>query len=244
MSSQSNPEATTAASSALPAVTPARRQFLRVSVRVFLGALVMMFIGAPFVERMPNGELVEAVLLTLVLITGVMAVSSRRATMGLALILVAPALVGKWLNHFWPEQVPPELFITAALIFVTFVITRLLAYIVRAPRVNSEVLCAGIAAYLMLGFVWALAYIVVGRLVPDAFTFSVPANSGHTMQGFTAFYFSFITLTTVGYGDITPVAPAARMLAIMESMTGTLFVGMLIARLVSLYSSQETVSHS
>jgi len=125
----------------------------------------------------------------------------------------------------------------AAVFFVSFVISRLLAYILRAPAVNTEVLCAGISAYLMLGLAWALAYMIVGRLVPDAFNFSVPPNSSHSMLGFTAFYFSFITLTTVGYGDIAPVAPAARMLAIMEAMTGTLFVGMLIARLVSLYSS-------
>jgi voltage-gated potassium channel Kch len=57
------------------------------------------------------------------------------------------------------------------------------------------------------------------------------------MTRFNAFYFSFITLTTVGYGDITPVSPIARMLAVMEAMTGTLFLGVLIARLVSLYSA-------
>lgn len=244
MSNESNLEATSASSSVPVAASPARRRFLRVSVRAFLAALVMLFIASPFVEQIAHGDVVEVVLMTLVLITGVMAVSSRRATMGLALLLVAPALVGKWLNHFWPEQVPPELFVTAALIFVTFVIARLMAYILRAPRVNAEVLCAGISAYLLLGIIWAMAYIVVARLVPNAFTFSAPGN---IMHGFTAFYFSFVTLTTVGYGDICPVAPAARMLTIMESMTGTLFVGMLIARLVSLYSStpsQEPPSHS
>lgn len=232
------------ASSSSAVATPARRRFLRVSVRMFLAALVMLFVIAPFLEQMHNGELVEAVLMTLVLVTGVLTVSSRPITMGLAILLVLPALAGKWLNHFWPDQVVPEFFLTAALIFVSFVISRLLAYILRAPAVNADVLCAGISSYLLLGFAWALAYMVVGRLVPEAFTFSVPANSSHAMLGFTAFYFSFITLTTVGYGDIAPVAPAARMLAIMEAMTGTLFVGMLIARLVSLYSSAPSARAS
>jgi hypothetical protein len=236
MSGLSNPEPTTAPSPGT-AITPARHQLLRVSVRLFLGALVALFVVAPFLEQMRNGELVEAVLMTLVLTTGVLTVSSGRLTMALAILLVLPALVGKWLNHFWPDQVPPGLFLVAAVIFVSFVISRLLAYILRAPAVNNEVLCAGISAYLMLGLAWALAYMVVGQLVPDAFSFSGPAHAAHSMLGFTAFYFSFITLTTVGYGDIIPVAPAARMLAIMEAMTGTLFVGMLIARLVSLYSS-------
>jgi hypothetical protein len=59
------------------------------------------------------------------------------------------------------------------------------------------------------------------------------------MNGFTGFYFSFITLSTVGYGDITPVSRAARWLAAMEAMTGLLYVAVLIARLVSLYSSAK-----
>ena len=61
------------------------------------------------------------------------------------------------------------------------------------------------------------------------------------MAGFNAVYFSYITLTTVGYGDIAPVSNVARMLAITESMSGTLFVGVLIARLVSLYSTPSPV---
>jgi voltage-gated potassium channel len=57
------------------------------------------------------------------------------------------------------------------------------------------------------------------------------------MTRFNAFYLSFMTLTTVGYGDITPVSKVARMLAIMESMSGTLFIGVLIARLVALHTA-------
>ncbi len=60
------------------------------------------------------------------------------------------------------------------------------------------------------------------------------------MSGFTGFYFSFVTLSTVGYGDITPVSKVARMLAAMEAMTGLLYVAVLIARLVSLYSSPKS----
>ena len=60
------------------------------------------------------------------------------------------------------------------------------------------------------------------------------------MSGFTGFYFSFVTLSTVGYGDITPVSRIARMLAAMEAMTGLLYVAVLIARLVSLYSTPKS----
>jgi hypothetical protein len=60
------------------------------------------------------------------------------------------------------------------------------------------------------------------------------------MNGFNGFYFSFITLSTVGYGDITPVSRIARWLAAMEAMTGLLYVAILISRLVGLYSSAKS----
>ncbi|PYL60471.1 MAG: hypothetical protein DMF31_04465 [Verrucomicrobia bacterium] len=108
------------------------------------------------------------------------------------------------------------------------------------PPVTSEVLCASISAYLMLGLIWTLAYWLVDRLTPGG-AFSFNTNTGeHSINGFTGFYFSFITLSTAGYGDITPVSKIARWLAAMEAMTGLLYVAVLIARLVSLYSTPKS----
>jgi voltage-gated potassium channel Kch len=89
----------------------------------------------------------------------------------------------------------------------------------------------------MLGMVWAFAYMLVGSMTPDAFAFSAPSATARPMDRDEAFYFSFVTLSTVGYGDITPVSHAARMLAVVEAMTGLLYVAVLIARLVSMYST-------
>jgi voltage-gated potassium channel len=115
----------------------------------------------------------------------------------------------------------------------------LLRFILRAPSVNIEVLCASIAAYLMLGLMWTMAYWLVDQLTPGAFSFNTNAGP-RSMNGFTGFYFSFITLSTVGYGDITPVSKVARMLAAMEAMTGLLYVAVLIAQLVGLYSTPKS----
>jgi voltage-gated potassium channel Kch len=123
-------------------------------------------------------------------------------------------------------------------VFVIFLVGQFLRFILRAPRVNAEVMYAGISVYLLLGLSWMFAYQLVARLVPGSFAFSTGPASGQTMDGFTAYYFSFVTLTTVGYGDITPVTNGARALAAMEAMTGTLYVAVLISRLVALYSSQ------
>jgi hypothetical protein len=102
---------------------------------------------------------------------------------------------------------------------------------------NSEVLCASISAYLLLGVVWTFAYWLIAELIPGAFALSVAAGSGASMKDFNGIYYSFITLSTVGCGDITPVANVAKMLAAVEGITGVLYVAVLIARLVSIQAA-------
>jgi hypothetical protein len=92
----------------------------------------------------------------------------------------------------------------------------------------------------MLGLMWTIAYWLVAWVTPTAFAFNTATGTKESMERFNAFYFSFITLSTVGYGDITPVSKVARMLAATEAMTGLLYVAVLIARLVALYSTPNS----
>jgi len=218
---------------------PRRIGLHRFSAAEFLIAVVLLFVVSPFVELIPGGNLIETVLITLVLVMGVLAVGRRRRTLVVAVILALPAFIGKWVNHFRPDLVPTEVFLVTGLLFVIFVVAHLLGFILRAPRVNSEVLCAGISTYLLLGLSWSFAYLLVAQLAPDAFFLNNGTTTGHSLHGADAFYFSLITLSTVGYGDIIPVSNVARMLAAMEAITGSLFVAVLIARLVALYSSER-----
>jgi len=211
-----------------------RRLRLRVSAAGFLVSLVLLLVASPFVRGLKEGQLYESVLFTLVMCTGLIASGSRRK---LAFALVSLALVATWLNQLWPQQCPALTFILPGVAFLGVVIASLLGFILRAKRVDANVLCAGISVYLILGLLWGLAYTLVAQVNPKAFAFSTHPGTAATMSGFTAIYFSFTTLATLGYGDITPAADAARMLAMLEAMTGTLFVGVMIARLVSLYSA-------
>jgi hypothetical protein len=212
----------------------------RLTSRHFLAALVTLFVTAPFISEMGKSRpLAEAVILTLVLLAGGLAVGDRRRTAIWALLLGGPAIVATWLHDLLPGLVPKELAIVLCLLFAIFVTARLFRFVLVARRVDAEVLSAAVATYLMLALLWSFGYILVGRMNPSAFTFTVGPVASRTMEGFTGLYYSLITLCTVGYGDILPVSPIARLLSAMEAIVGMFYVTLLIARLVAAYSSGD-----
>ncbi len=189
----------------------------RFSTVELLIALALLFFLFPFVEEVKGGDLIVSILFSLVLFAAILAVADRKRVLLIALVLAVPAVGGRWINHVRPDLVPPAVFLVGGLVLIIFVVAHLLRFVLRAPSVTTEVLCASISAYLMLGLMWTMAYWLVDQLTPGgAFSFNTNAGA-RSMNGFTGFYFSFITLSTVGYGD-----------------------AVLIARLVALYSSPKS----
>lgn len=204
----------------------------------FLIALVLLLVVTPLVEGLNQAVLIEGVLLTMVLGSAVLAVGAERRTLIIAVALSVPAILSKWVHHFLPDILPAAVFPVAGIAFVGFVVFHLLRFVLRASQVDTEVLCAGIATYLTLGLLWAFAYVLASHTSPNSFSIS-GAPATHVLSGFDALYFSYVTLTTVGFGDITPTSPAARMLAVLEALSGTIYLTVLVARLVSMYSNEK-----
>jgi hypothetical protein len=231
-----------AESASAAAVSEARRRWIgapaKWSAVEYLVALVVFILASPLVVELEYGQLIEAAMLTVVLISAVVAVSERWITRLTAVVLVLPALAGRWIHHYRPELAPPAGYLGAGLVFLAFVLFHYFRYILRAPTVNFTVLCAAVSTYLMLGMFWTMAYVLLTSIRPDSFAQS--GKSAGVMNGFDAFYFSFVTLSTVGYGDIVPTSRPARMLAVLEATTGTLFVATLIARLVAIQASTRS----
>jgi len=205
-----------------------------------LAALILLIVASTFLESISNGDLVQNGLVTLVYLSALVAIAARRRTFVLALILIVPAIITKWLDHFRPGFLPPGLYVAIGMTCMAYITVELLRYILRVPYVDSEVIFAGIAGYLMLAILWAAAYMFIARVSPGSIAFN-SADAGHQrMDAFTAVYFSFGVLGTVGFGDIVPMGKAARLLAVFEATTGMFYVTILIARLVGLYSPQQS----
>jgi hypothetical protein len=208
---------------------------------MLLAGLLLLLISVPLVQEFPDAGPIEAALTTLVLLSAALAAGGRRKTLALAAVLIAPAIAGKWIDHYWRGVLPPAFTPIAAMVPIAFTILILFRFILRARRVNSEVICAAVSNYLLMGFLWAFAYAIVAQLAPGSFAISAPAASADvsSMVKFTPVYFSFVTLCTVGYGDIAPVSTPARLLALLEAMAGAFYMAILVARLVAVYSHEQ-----
>jgi hypothetical protein len=105
--------------------------------------------------------------------------------------------------------------------------------LVEQKTVSGETLWAAINVYVLIGMLFAFGYSIVAILEPEAFSGSLLNQDQDLTQTF--LYFSFVTMTTLGYGDITPKIQVAATLTYVQALIGQLYVAILIARLVSLY---------
>ena len=112
-------------------------------------------------------------------------------------------------------------------------------YSLSSVRIDAEHLCAALSAYLLVGVCWGVIYVAVVRLQPDAMLFA-GAPLAHGLGMGDAIYFSFVTLATLGYGDLTPATPVMRGLAVFEAIIGQLYLAIMVARLVGLQTALQS----
>ena len=121
----------------------------------------------------------------------------------------------------------------AVVLGVFFLLTtwQLVLYVARARSADGNTIYASVCAYVMIGIGFALAYEILEIWYPGAFALTSPETFEQT-GGFV--YFSFVTQTTLGYGEITPIMPFARSLTIVQAVLGQFYVAIVVARLISL----------
>lgn len=219
-------------------ILPSREGRHRLSGAHLLIAIAALFVVMPFVENIRYGRVIETAIFTLVLLAAVNAIGGQRRVQVTAALLAAPALFAHWLHHFWPELAPVEFRLFADIVFVVFVIAHLLRFVVRAPQVNAEVLCAAISIFLLIAVAWAFFFTLLAKWDPNAFTFTDSTDKTPTLAGFLALYFSVQVITTITFGDILPVSNIARMATIVEATLGVFYMAILISRLVGLYANR------
>jgi len=198
-------------------------------------SLLFLFIVYPFMEAFTGVRLLLDAFVTFVVISGVYAVSEKKSVFIVALALAIPALAGSWSVHF-SESMALQMMgkVSGACFFAVTAIT-LMSHLFKAKDITSDTILGAICAYFLIGLMWASVYVVLEILHPGSF---------HSAQGeisdFRSFiYYSFVTITTVGYGDIIPLTPPARSLALLEAVFGQIYLAVVIARLVGIHIAQS-----
>jgi len=201
---------------------------------LFLYLLFISFFLAPFVDSLP-ARLVTSLLLSLVMVFGVISMSHHPAIRVFAGIVACFAIVLRWMMHLLPSPLIFKLGSLSALIFL-ILLTLVLLYKVfkESGKVTVDKIKGAIAVYLLFGLTWSILYGLLEQILPNAFNLPGMADISSADRQQMLTYFSFVTLTTVGYGDITPTHEVTRMFAIMEALCGQLYPATLLARLVSL----------
>ncbi len=187
---------------------------------------------------------VPTIFFSLILITGAITVSRNRIFRALVFSWGLFALILTWARLLFPLQ---QTFIITAnclgLFFLVLLTSLILSQALREGPTTYHRIMGAVAAYLLIGIIWSVAYYLIALWIPGAFSIQGASSpsGGESLQS-QLFYFSFVTLTTIGYGDISAVHPVVRMLVILEGVVGQLFPAILIARLVSLQvqSKQKT----
>lgn len=202
---------------------------------MILVLLVLWLLLLPFLDFL-GGRILAAVFLSLLLFSGVTQISARLGTRVLAGATAAGVVALIWLREMHPESAPFTVASTIGITgFLGFLTLVLIGHVFREGPVTSYRIQGAVAAYLLIGLTWASLFRMVCVFLPGAVQIPapLPGRPSHALEADLTYY-SFVTLTTMGYGDMVPVHPAARMLAILEALIGQLFPATLLARLVSL----------
>lgn len=208
---------------------------------ILLAALIFFTLLMPFgAEAGFAGRTFVRVGLSVVLLTAIYAMSDKRWVFMVALVFALPTLSAEWATHFIhiPTVSIARLCLSASFFWFTAVVV--LAGVLRQREVSADTILGGISVYLLMVLAFTLLHLLVATLQPGAYQVGSAGPSRFNVEDFPlALYFSFVTLTTLGYGDITPVSRVAQMLTGVEAMMGQLFVAILIARLVGLHVGQR-----
>jgi len=219
---------------------------------VLLAALMLLIASGPIVQLVwaASHPFAARIVVTgayfLVLLSAVLAVAQSRWTVIFAVGLAAPALVLKAID-LWLDVHAVVLtiqYLSMALLALTAIL--ILRFVLHQDRITPNMISASLCVYLVLGMLWASAYTVIEIADPGSFHYAYADDDANDRMRFgeedtdVPVYYSLVTLTTLGYGDIAPKTPMARMAASLEAVVGQLYLAVMVARLVGLHIAHAT----
>ena len=212
---------------------------------------LLMIVVYPFLEGFSFHRIVLDGLILLIFFSALYAISDRKKSFYLVVCLVVLDVPVKVAVYLLPSFGNTCEILDNGLSIVLLTVTAviILGYVLKEGRVTHERIYAALCVYLLMGAIFADIFLMIEDLDPHAFNtssseyeqFSQESNQLYRARRRLLTYFSYITLTTVGYGDVTPRSAPARAFALLEGILGPLYLAVLIARLVGLYTAHAAI---
>jgi voltage-gated potassium channel len=213
---------------------------------ILLCALATFMCVLPFISGAKVGVIALRVGTILLLFAAVYSVSERRWHLVLAILLALPAIGAQIAPTLLGEHGTLMLRMGMSAVFLTYIAILISVFLLKQNRVSADMILGAINVYLLFAIAFMFLHAFVEVSTPGSYLYQGEnlnaVFKGHPEVDALAFllYFSVVTMTTLGYGDIAPAVPAARMLCSLEAVIGQLFVAIFIARLVSLHIGRKS----
>ena len=212
-----------------------------------LCCLLALSVLAPGLNGTRNNGFLLDLLNCCVLLSGIHAASPRRQSAIVCAILLIADLGSHWTAVFVADRASFAIHYGLTLAILAYTTRTILLAILRNNQVTVETLKAAVCVYLLVGLVWVYIYALVDLVFPGSFLFRLRTEGTHfghlvICESFACLlYFSYCTLTTLGYGDILPLSGPAQTLSYLEAIVGQIYLTVLIARLVGMHITQASV---
>jgi hypothetical protein len=196
------------------------------AVWIFFTLLMTLF---PFVQG-SIGSFVFTLLFSIILISSILTVSGHRMIRTGGVILTVLAVGTRWSYFLLGGEILNQLSFLFATLLLSMVSLLLFLSLFKTRDVTSDIIWQAISVYLLIGLSWACLFALMEAMAPGSFLDNTSPEAAMSFS--TLVYYSFVTLATLGYGDILPTTQAARGLVIIEVLMGVLYMAILISRLV------------
>jgi len=204
---------------------------------ILLCLILGLVVIVPILNRFTAVRLFLDIFLTANFISMVYVVSNKKGFVIAGFLLVAVMFVAFWMQYFFPNRIIAAIGMLTGVFFVGLVISSILGSMFRSDRVDREIIYMAILLYLLAALMWAFLYTFLELLEPASFNIDL----GHPKGFFLVFqYYSFVTITTLGYGDITPVTEVAKAFSVLEAVCGQLYLVVVVAWLVGMHVSNKS----
>ena len=198
----------------------------------FMVSIIILLVLSSILEGHKYGFLVLNTASTIVIILGIYAAGNNKRNIIILIILGLPWFLSEWIFTRSSET------IFVSILFFFFVIGTMIDHILHTDDVTADTLYEAVCVFLMLGLLWASFYNYLEYISPGIIFVENNIDLVKNLTANKIIYFSYTTLTTLGYGDITPVTPIGRIVSVLEAIFGQLFLAFLVARLVAIYTAK------